>query len=242
MQQLPTGFIDIHSHLLPVQDGPKDMGQAIRALRIAEENNITDMILTPHYYSGDREYDQRYILDTFENLKTEIERNGLKIRVYLGNECVVDEKLMEDLETGKAFTLNNTEYVLCEYPLYQVPCNYNSIIYRLMDKGYKPVIAHPERNAYIEKNHESILEIKQNGCKLQINAGSILGQYGRLSKKNAYKLFVGEIIDYIASDAHNYNSNALGKYKKINKKMHKRVSTDYIRGLFTSSLGNMANG
>lgn len=202
MQKLPPGFIDIHSHLLPVQDGPKDMGQAIQALRIAEETNITDMILTPHFYSGDRGYDQRHILDTFERLKSEIARNGLKIRVYLGNECVVDEKLLEDLQSGKALTLNHSEYVLCEFPYLQIPCNYQSIIYSLIDKGYLPIIAHPERNAFIDKYQHCIMELRYNGCMIQMNAGSILGKYGRSIRKNSFRFLKEKLCDFIATDAH----------------------------------------
>lgn len=204
MQQPPQRFIDIHSHLLPVQDGPKDIGQAIQALRIAEKCNITDLILTPHYFSEDRTYDQRHILETFEILKAEIERNGLKIRIYLGNECVVDEKLVDDLQSGKAFTLNNSKYVLCEYPLYQVIYNYQNIIYALMDKGFKPIIAHPERNAFIDNYYYTLKELSQNGCKIQINAGSILGVYGNLSKHNAFKMIKHDLVDLIASDAHSF--------------------------------------
>lgn len=232
MQQFTTGFIDIHSHLLPVQDGPADMGQAIKALRIAQDNNITDMILTPHYYSGDTSYDQNQIVEVFQKLKKEIVNNELSIKVYLGNECIVDEKLIDDIKNGKAFSLNNTEYVLCEYPLYQVPCNFYSVIYQLMDIGYKPIIAHPERNAYIEKNYDNILELKENGCMIQLNAGSILGKYGQLSKNHAFLMLKDKTINFIASDAHSSKNRSPEVYLKTFKKIRKKVSSAYLLELF----------
>ncbi len=239
MEQLSKGFIDIHSHLLPVQDGPKDMGQAIQAFRIAGENNISDIILTPHYYSGDRGYDQRQILDTFEYLKTEIERNGLKIKVYLGNECVVDECLSGDLHTGKALTLNNSKYVLCEYPLFQVPCNYNTMIYRLMDKGYKPVIAHPERNTFFDNYHESIQELKENGCMIQLNTGSILMQYRGKCRRNAIMLLKDKMVDFIATDAHSHITRSPKSQADAYRKLRRHFNLEYLLDLFEKNPGNM---
>ena len=236
MKHQPTGLIDIHSHLLPVQDGPKDMGQTIQALKIAEENNITDMILTPHYYSGDKSYDQKLILDTFDNLKTEICKSNLRIRLYLGNECVVDEKLIDDLQAGKAFTLNNTKYVLCEYPFYQVQCNYQSNLYKLLDKGFKPIIAHPERNAFIERNYESILELAENGCLIQCNAGSFFKKYGRSGKKYAVTMLKEKIVNFFATDSHSHKNRSPEVYKKLHMKLKNNVGTEYLFDLFDKNL------
>jgi len=232
MQPPINGFIDIHSHLLPVQDGPKDMNQAIQALKLAEESNITDMILTPHYYSGDKDYDQKFIFNTFESLKAEIQKNGLKIRVYLGNECIVDDKLVEDLQAGKAFTLNNTKYVLCEYPLYQVPCNFQSNIYDLMDKGYRPVIAHAERNAFIDKNYGSIHELAENGCLIQRNVGSYLNKYGPLARKYAKMMLKHKKVSLFATDAHSIKKRSPEIYLRLYKKLKLRISKECMIELF----------
>lgn len=226
MQHLLNGFTDIHSHLLPVQDGPEDMEQAIKALRIAEKSNITDVILTPHYYSGDTAYNQNYILTVFENLKAEIVRNNLKVRVYLGNECVVDEKLIDDLKAGKALTMNQTQYVLCEYPLYQVPCNYNNILYKLMDNGYKPIIAHPERNASFDKNYESLQTLRESGCMIQLNIGSVLGQYGSSSKRNAFRLLKDKVVDFMATDAHSHATRSPKSYSDAYRKLRRYYNHD----------------
>lgn len=239
MIDFKTGFIDIHSHLLPIQDGPKDALNAIRAIRVAEENNITDMIFTPHYYSGDITYNQKQVMQAFQIIKEEITSNGIKTKVYLGNECVVDEKIIEDLKNGRALTLNNTRYVLCEYPFFQVPCNFSNILYELLDNGYKPIIAHPERNTYIKNNYNVIKELKENGCLIQINAGSILGKYGRLPKKYSIKMMKDEIADYIASDTHSEISRSPDAMKKAFKQAGKWVNNEYLLNLFINNPGNM---
>ena len=42
-------FIDVHCHVLPsVDDGSKSMEQSLNMVKIAAEENIGAMILTPH--------------------------------------------------------------------------------------------------------------------------------------------------------------------------------------------------
>ncbi len=46
-------MIDLHCHLLPaVDDGPRDMGEAIAMCRRAVEEGITHAITTPHIHAG----------------------------------------------------------------------------------------------------------------------------------------------------------------------------------------------
>lgn len=239
MIDFKSGFIDIHSHLLPMQDGPRSVEQAIRAIQIAEKNNISDMIFTPHYYSFDKTYEQNHITQVFQTIKEEIIRNKIEINVYLGNECAVDEKIIEDIKSGRAFTLNKTKYVLCEYPFYLIPCNFSSILYELLDSGYKPIIAHPERNIYIESNYSVIQELNRNGCKIQINAASILGKYDRLCKKYSIKMLKDGIVDYIASDSHSEIERAPDVLKKAFKQAGRWVNKEYLIKLFVKNAGNL---
>lgn len=239
MSNLKTGFIDIHSHLLPMQDGPRSVEQAIKAIRIAEKNNISDMIFTPHYYSFDKTYEQNYIMQVFQIIKEEIIRSKIKINVYLGNECAVDEKIIEDIKSGRALTLNKTKYVLCEYPFYLIPCNFSSILYELLDSGYKPIIAHPERNIYIESNYSLIQELKRNGCKIQINAASILGKYGCLSKKYSIKMLKDGIVDYIATDSHSEINRTPESLNKAFRQLRRWIDEEYLLNLFINNSGNL---
>lgn len=233
------GFVDIHSHLLPIQDGPENPVRAIRALRIAEANNITDIIFTPHYYSWDTTYNQKNVEQIFQVIKEEISRSSIKINIYLGNECAIDERIIADLKERKALTLNNTDYVLCEYPLYQVPWNFSNILYELIDNGYKPIIAHPERNIYIESNYGRIQELKRNGCLVQINAASVLGKYGRICKRIAAEMLKDELVEYVASDSHSEIERAPDVLKKAFKQTGRWVNKEYLIKLFVKNAGNL---
>lgn len=227
-------FVDIHTHLLPIQDGPVDIGQAVRAIRIAEENKISKIILTPHYMSNDFSYRRSDVLHLFEILKEEILKRRIGIELYLGNECVIDDGIIDDIKEGKAFTLCGTRYVLCEYPFYQVPCDYLNIIYELIDSGYKPIIAHPERNLYIQTNIESLLELKNSGCLVQINAESLLGNYGSIVRMISIKMLKDQMVDFISSDAHNCMKRSPETLKKAFLKAEKLIDKDYLTDIFIS--------
>lgn len=217
------GYIDIHAHLLPVQDGPKSMEEAIEAVKLAVESGIVQMILTPHYFSNDLRYRQEDIQRIFEEFKLKIAEADIPIKLHLGNELNIDQTVVESLQNGKALPLANSNFVLAEYPFYQVPCNYESVIYDLMNHGYIPIIAHPERNAFIGSQFEQISELKHMGCYIQMNAASYLGDYGPLAKKYAVKMISEGLVDFIASDAHSLVQRPPDVLMKMVEKVQKLI-------------------
>ena len=49
-EDLRKGIIDIHAHILPgVDDGARDMGEALEMIRMAAAQGVTGIIATPHY-------------------------------------------------------------------------------------------------------------------------------------------------------------------------------------------------
>ena len=110
--------------------------------------------------------------------------------------------MMELLEKGKASTINNTCYVLIDLPLDEEPMNLYQVIYSLQENKLIPVIAHPERYEFIQKEPEFVYELIEKGCYMQANYGSILGQYGRKSQLIVRKLLENHSIHFLGSDVH----------------------------------------
>ena len=87
-------MIDIHTHILPyVDDGSSDMSLSIDLIKQEIEFGVTDVFLTPHYMKI-RNYLSPYDenLQIFEELKEEVNKQGLKINLHLGNEIYVTNK------------------------------------------------------------------------------------------------------------------------------------------------------
>ena len=57
-------MIDIHTHILyDTDDGAKTLEDSINILTKAYKNNVTDIVLTPHYIKN-----TKYTLTTFMNI------------------------------------------------------------------------------------------------------------------------------------------------------------------------------
>ena len=110
--------------------------------------------------------------------------------------------MIELLENQKASTINNTSYVLFELPMNSEPLNLNDVLYSLLEYKLVPVIAHPERYSFVQKNPNLIYDLIQKGALMQMNYGSIIGQYGEKAKITARKLLENDMIHFLGTDVH----------------------------------------
>lgn len=94
------------------------------------------------------------------------------------------------------------DYVLFELSYTVPPLNIDNIIFDLQSAGYTPVLAHPERYVYYTKDINKLMELKQRGVMLQINANSIGSFYGKKVKSAVDEIIKEKMVDFIGSDAH----------------------------------------
>ena len=112
-------MIDIHSHLIyNVDDGVKELNEAVDILEEYSKIGITDIILTPHYII-DTKYTSNKIdnIEKLNNIKFELFKRNININVYLGNEVYIDDRILQYIKNNKMCTLNNSEYILIELPM-----------------------------------------------------------------------------------------------------------------------------
>lgn len=194
-------FIDMHCHLLHgVDDGSQSLEESIAALNMAEEQGVSEIILTPHF-QPEKPVPVKLLRERFEELKKAAEDDGLDIKLHLGQECLYHTDLVNRLDAGDALTLADSDYVLVEF---LTDVSYKSLIRgldELMDNGYLPILAHYERYGCLS-SIDKVEEVKHRGTMLQINSNTLLSK-GGLFRKNPYhrdmKLFLP---DFVASDCH----------------------------------------
>lgn len=200
-------MVDIHSHILfDIDDGAKDIAESISLIKEAINLGYTDIVCSSHYHLGffeNKNYDKN-----FKILENEIKKRGLQLKIHKGNELKLTEGIYEKLD--KVYTINNSKYILLEFPngiLYKI-CR--DVIKELIKLGYKPIIAHIERYSFIEI--KEFIEVYNMGVIFQINIRSV----NHLSKKVLYLLLNG-YIKVVASDTHNskYRNYDLKKYLVI---------------------------
>lgn len=200
-------------------------GLSVAILRLAEEQGVTDIILTPHYIQNHRGYYiNECVKENFEILKNEIKKEKINLNIYLGNEVYVDSlEIISKIKSKEVYTLNDSKYILIEFPMDNIIDNVEDIIYEIRMLGMTPIIAHPERCNVFFENKRLIDRCIEEGALIQVNAGSILGRFGRDIKKYALKLIKGNKVDFIATDTHSLRREEYSNLHQIDKELEKIV-------------------
>ena len=221
-------YIDIHSHILPfMDDGARDEKMSLEMLKIAEQEGISDIIVTPHYrrghYKGERKDTDRVLARMRELMKKE----GIQVRLHPGNEIYYRSELEEKLESGALSTMNDTDYVLVEFSPMEDFMYIRSAVEELFSIGYTPIIAHVERIQCIEKKIEHARTLKKMGCELQVNAASAMGDVGFFCKRFVHKLLKEKLVDYMGTDAHNVEKRP-PKMKRCAEMLYRKYDREYV--------------
>lgn len=196
---------DIHNHILPgIDDGAANIEDSLNLLLKFKEMGIHSFIATPHIMNDYYPNTPLTIHAALEKLQDKIaQTTELKnVIIRAAAEYMMDQSFMELLESEKLMTLKDN-FVLVEMSYFQAPINLNEILFQLQTKGYKPVLAHPERYAfYHTKDLRKYEELKDRGCLLQLNTLSLTPHYGSNMQQTAFRLLETGMIDFIGSDTH----------------------------------------
>ncbi|MEY8764367.1 MULTISPECIES: tyrosine-protein phosphatase [Clostridium] len=204
-------MVDIHSHILPgIDDGSKSMEQTVKMLKLTEADGVKTIAATSHFYRGYYENSCSDIKKLVEKVKAEAERENINVDIVPGQEVMLDRYSLEYYKSGRIGCIGNTDYMLVEFPMIDMPEDAMDIIYELQIRGVHPILAHPERYRYIIGNPSKINEFLNEGCLLQVNTGSIKGIFGKKVKNTARILIKSGISSFIASDAHSMGGRRPG--------------------------------
>lgn len=222
-------FVDMHIHILPgIDDGSRDIGMSMQMLRTAAKSGITDMIVTPHYKYGRHNASRETIEKLIVELTTEMEREGLEIRLYPGNEVFYYDGAGEDFATGRVNSLNGTDRVLIEFQPGERYIYIRNAVDSVLGSGFVPIIAHIERYTCMLENPERVTELKMMGAEIQVNTGSVIGNLGTKVKRFVTALLQNEDVDYLGTDAHD-NSKRVPDTRKCMAVLQKMCDEEYIQ-------------
>ena len=200
-------MIDFHTHILPnIDDGSRSIEETFNLIKEAKNVGFEAIISTSHYieeyYETNAPEREVWINAIYENLQAK----NIDINLYLGNEIYLSENIIKLLEEGKASTINDTSYVLFEMPLNAEPMNLYDVIYEMMQYKLVPILAHPERYSFVQKEPELIYDLIEKGVLMQANFGSILGIYGEKAQMIVRKFFESNMIHFLGTDVHRQKS------------------------------------
>lgn len=198
-------MIDIHSHVLPgIDDGSVDMDMSLDMLAMAAESGVQTLVATPHCnIPGEFEnYRSRELEELFLELQREADQEEIPLRLCRGMEIYATPELPELLSEERVWTLNGSRYFLTEFNFGENPDFCSDVLKRCARLGFRPIIAHPERYYFLQRDPELAFEWCTAGYGLQINKGSLLGRFGSQAGKTAALLLEHGLAACVASDAH----------------------------------------
>ena len=200
-------MIDVHSHILPnIDDGSRSIEETFNLIKEAKEAGFEGIVCTSHYmenyYETNRPEREVWINAIHENL----ENKNIDMNLYLGNEIYMSDNIIELLEDGKATTMNDTSYVLFELPMNAEPMNLYDMVYEMQQYKIVPILAHPERDSFVQTDPELIYDLIDKGVLMQANYGSIIGQYGKKAQMIVQKFLENNMIHMLGTDVHRQNT------------------------------------
>lgn len=195
------GFIDWHSHILPgVDDGIATMEDSLKVLKAYENLGFKQVWLTPHIMEDYPNHPEE-LRCKFEELKKKWDG---KVELKLAAENMLDNLFEERIEAGEILPIGDSEdHLLVETSYYNPPMDMERMLERIKRLGYFPMLAHPERYRYMEK--QDYIDLKEKGISFQMNIVSLVGGYGELAQKKAEWLLDKEMIDFVGTDIHRFN-------------------------------------
>ena len=198
-------MIDIHAHILPgIDDGAADMNRALEMAALAVESGVTILAATPHCmdFAKQQNFWDTELKQTVLNFRKELEKANIPLIIAPGMEIFGTAQVPQLLKEKKMIGLNGSDYPLIEFAFDNYAVQATDILEDVLALGMRPVIAHPERYRYVQKDPTILNLWVEMGCLLQINKGSLLGRFGRQEKYLALELVERNFAFAVASDAH----------------------------------------
>ena len=112
------------------------------------------------------------------------------------------DNIQDAMTNPRRYTIGDSQYLLIEFSDYGIPPSVKQDVFAISSCGMIPIITHPERNRPLLNQPETVLELVEQGCLVQVTANAVTGSWGPKSKKMAEWLLKREAIHVIASDAH----------------------------------------
>jgi len=199
-------MIDLHCHLLPgVDDGASSIEETRAAIEQMVGQGVRGIVVTPHVSSSNllrpgRDGSQVASIDEAWERFRDVGAGFADLSLHRGSELMLDQP-GPDLSMPWV-RLGGTRFVLVEFPGMMIPPRAADALATIVESGYVPVIAHPERYRNAGGECEEAIEWRTAGARLQVNCGSVIGRYGADALKRARHLLAASRVDYLASDYH----------------------------------------
>lgn len=195
---------DMHSHLLPgIDDGSPDLATSVKLIEGLTELGFKKFITTPHIIQDMYPNKRDDILQRCEVLKKHLESENMNVEIEAAAEYFLDDNFKKILTNKEPLLTFGDNLVLVEFSMASEPFDFKESLFEMQMQNYRPVIAHPERYIYQEKNKEFFEELKIAGYLFQLNIMALAGAYGKTVNELARYFIKHQYYELAGTDLHN---------------------------------------
>jgi protein-tyrosine phosphatase len=204
ISQKEPEMTDIHCHILPgMDDGPRTLEESKAICRCAMDNGITRMAVTPHITELD-DIDRFTAArdEKLELLRSALREEGLGLELYPGAEVYISDDVFY-ADRLERLAINGGRYILVEFLTADLTVTrIMRYIDELRNAGLEPVVAHPERYRYFQRDISLINIFTERGVLFQINSNGFHHDAPRAQRELALAMIRTGSASFIATDSH----------------------------------------
>jgi protein-tyrosine phosphatase len=210
---LPT--TDLHSHVLPgIDDGAASVEESLGLVAGMLALGYQTLITTPHVIESYPNTSDT-ILAANDILQAAIQKGDIPVKVIASAEYYLDHALLESIRQGEKLLTFGRDYFLFETHHVHEPVALVDRVREMIDRGLRPILAHPERYAWGWGKPDLFLQLREAGVLMQVNLGSFTGHYSENVKRMVGWLVQNQAVDLLGSDLH--HSRHLGLYESARR-------------------------
>lgn len=201
-EAIPFWFsTDIHTHVIPgVDDGSPDVATSLELVKGLNELGINRILASPHIAEGEFPNSAETLAGPFTTLVDECKKAGIEVELGHSAEYRLDDGFTEIFNEDKIIPYPG-KFVLIENQWQLEPLNLEQMIFDLQVKGYRPILAHPERFSYYQSKPERLEQLHAK-VPFQVNMLSLAGYYGKPARQLAEQLAKKGMVDFLGTDTH----------------------------------------
>lgn len=200
-------MIDLHSHILTgLDDGADTADISVEMARRYLDQGVTCVACTPHIFPGLYANNADTIRRATVKLHNLLKEKALPLKLVTGADNHIVPDFVRLLKAGQLLAIAETRYVLVEPPHHVAPVRLEALFFEIQQGGYVPILTHPERLTWIERDYARIVTLAERGAWMQLTSGSLLGRFGKRARYWADKMLCEGVVHILATDAHNNSS------------------------------------
>ena len=198
----PLLALDLHCHILPgIDDGAKTLEDTEVLARTLVAAGISKVVASSHIMADLYPNTREILLPLVASTQAHLDARGIPLQLVAGAEVRLD---VESCRSPIWVTIGDAgKYMLVELPTgMPLIASIEQQLFGLQAQGITPIIAHPERRVFLQKEPELLAKWVERGVLAQGTLGVLAGAAGERTIQTLERFLCEGLIHVMGTDAH----------------------------------------